>query len=251
MLSSQLNLSASEADESKGTHKYHGLNWHKHVQKFQARVFHQGHAYSLGYYTVAADAALAYDKAVAALNLDDMLQKHFATFKDYQSARELEIVQRSDISNAKSAEEMTKEIDEKVAQKCGTEHQGTYKYHGLNWHKHAQKFQARVRHQGYAYSVGYYTVAADAALAYDKAVAALNLDAVLQKNFATFKDYQRARELEIEQRSDISNAKSAEEMAKEIDEKVAQKTGASLIAGLEAGHFHSKRPELDEGKCRG
>jgi Skp family chaperone for outer membrane proteins len=88
-------------------------------------------------------------------------------------------------------------------------------------------------------------------LAYDKAVAALNLDDMLQKHFATFKDYQSARELEIVQRSDISNAKSAEEMATEIDEKVAQKTGASLIAGLEAGHFHSQRPELNGGKCRG
>jgi hypothetical protein len=87
-------------------------------------------------------------------------------------------------------------VSELLAKSC----EGAPKYRTICWHKLTKKFHSRVSFRRKIYDLGYYTVAADAALAHDKAILALNLEAVLPKNFATVEDYQRARQTEIEQR---------------------------------------------------
>jgi hypothetical protein len=79
------------------------------------------------------------------------------------------------------------------------------------------------------YNLGYYTVAADGALAHDKAVVSLNLEAVLPKNFARINDYIMARQAEIEQRSDIKDLISLKEVEMQINQKVAEKCNSASI----------------------
>lgn len=109
-------------------------------------------------------------------------------------------------------------MDEIVAKKCSNasirvntkmkEPLITSKFLGLGRHKNAKKFEVRVRVRGCVHWVGQFSVEADGALAYDKAVTALNLDAILRKNFATFDEYEKARRTEMESRSGINDLRS-------------------------------------------
>lgn len=100
---------------------------------------------------------------------------------------------------------------------------------GIFWNKQKKKFDTHLRFRGRLYYLGSYNVAADGALAYDKAVVALNLNALLKKNFPTFNDYETARQREIETRSDIKDLISLEEIIKQMDEMVAKKCSSPYI----------------------
>jgi hypothetical protein len=94
----------------------------------------------------------------------------------------------------------------------------TSKFLELGWHKNVKKFKVRVCVRGCVHWVGQFSVEADGALAYDKAVPALNLDAILNTNFATFDEYEKARQTEMESRSDINDLISLEEVGRQIDQ---------------------------------
>lgn len=100
------------------------------------------------------------------------------------------------------------------------------KYIGVGWHKNCRKFEARVNFQSVKYYVGTYTLEVDSALAYDKAVSALKLDALLPKNFNSFTEYKKARDKSI---SNIDDTISCEEIMKCMAEMVAKKCGNALI----------------------
>ena len=134
--------------------------------------------YLLGDNSIEADAALAYNKALMALNMDHTRHKNFSSFKDYQEARRIEIESRIDINDLHSLEEVGKEIDEIVAKKfsnasirvAAARESARPKSAFIGTSRNGSKWKARRGFKGTQYPVRTYILEADAAFAYDCAV---------------------------------------------------------------------------------
>jgi hypothetical protein len=195
--------------------KFIGPSWDKKSKMFKCHL--RCHplretSFYLGAYILEVDAALAYDKGVDALQLNDVRQKNFTESADYEKARQIELLDLDRrgicIDDVGSLEEVANHIECMVAKKCqGFENNMYYtdvrdknkckKFVGTNWHKSTNKFEAKLQVGSTKYYLGLYNLEADAALAYDKAVEALQLEISKQKNFTDSSDYERARDTEL------------------------------------------------------
>jgi hypothetical protein len=102
-----------------------GPSWDKKSKMFKCHL--RCHplretSFYLGAYILEVDAALAYDKGVDALQLNDVRQKNFTESADYEKARQIELLDLDRrgicIDDVGSLEEVANHIECMVAKKC-------------------------------------------------------------------------------------------------------------------------------------
>ena len=79
------------AKKQRSTSQFTGVSYDKNSQKYQSKIFIQGHYYHLGLYLLETDAAFAYDKAVQSFHLENKRKVNFDSFDAYKVKREQEL----------------------------------------------------------------------------------------------------------------------------------------------------------------
>ena len=185
---------------------------------------HEGKQQSLGNYKLESDAALAWDEAAKILRGPNA-KTNYASLNDYEKAKKSELAKtglsnedamsssaiktkaaemvRITWSTARTTMSQPEDKEECVGEKEVIVKKKTSDYVGVCWVKDRKKWHAQIRHEGKQQSLGKFSLQVDAALAYDQAVKLLRGPST-ETNFATLKDYEKAKKSEMKATS-LSN----------------------------------------------
>jgi hypothetical protein len=209
--------------------KYTGVWFDKTKKKFKTYIRIKQSQHHLGSYTLAADAALAFDKCSHQLGLT---KRNFPSLSEYSIARKEESDERDvDVLRSEVVAYMNSMVnkavlaDAKVVEvRCDSDERGNGKhsydsevddankealgkqakdysstYNGVSCNNREKKFKATIHSKKSDYYLGYYALAADAAFAYDKFSQQLGLTS-RKRNFTSLSEYSVARKQESEER---------------------------------------------------
>lgn len=177
--------------------RYKGVRLRDDTSKYTAKLGHNCSTLSLGCYELAADAALAYDEAAKAIKDEDW-ELNFATKQSYCEARAKELDARGlDINCAEVLLAIESKVEDITAAVSIVEAPVSIysDYFGVNYSQSRSKYESQIVHNDKRYNLGVYTLAADAALAHDKAVELMEGSNPVV-NFVTNQDYNIARRKE-------------------------------------------------------
>jgi len=202
--------------KKKGTSIYTGVYYHSQTEKWKSQVCHTGKRPHLGEYELEADATLAYDEVVKLLG-GSTEETNFATFNEYEKAKKDELA-RTGISSgagAKSPAAIKSKMTEIVRKNWPSFESSTFKrfkkkkntsnYVGVSFRQETNKWRSSISHGSMQQRLGNYNLEVDAAFAFDEAAKLLR-GPNAETNFATLKDYENAKKLELEKTGMSSDA---------------------------------------------
>ena len=168
------------------------------------------------------DAALSVDKLNEAMKEEGTYRTNFTSMEDYKKARTLEMeVAGTDEIDVGSIDEVLSRIQsriDKINAKPAPKAKSLYK--NVFWIQSASKFRTLIRHKSIPYSVGSFTLQADAGLAADKLAKCIpNYPYTWENNFASMDSYQEARTRELEE---TGKSVDQDRVLSEIDTRIDQ-----------------------------
>jgi len=223
---------------------YKGVSYSKQDKKYLALIEYGGKLHSLGYYKLESDAALAYDKGSIVL-LSDADSPNFSARQAYEKAIQAEV---EEIDPSFDTKESYKDVVKKVEVYLSNIYAGKKKTHdmkieddegsekdsdddnsdeemenkakqrktsssytGVCYYKKSKKWRSSISHDRKLKQLGEYKLETDAALVYDEAAKIIR-GPTAEINFATLKDYEKAKKDELEKTglsSDVAMSSTA------------------------------------------